>query len=85
MQAAPIPSMQGNFVETLGYCKGNNILYRIHPNTYITDVNEEILDKIKLKSKKYGIRKLFLFGSTLESDSYKDLSTRHYFLRKVFL
>jgi predicted nucleotidyltransferase len=36
-------------------------------------MSEEILDKILTKSKKYGIRKLFLFGSALESDSYKDI------------
>lgn len=36
-------------------------------------MDQEVLNKIISKSKEYGVRKLFLFGSALESDNYKDI------------
>jgi predicted nucleotidyltransferase len=36
-------------------------------------MKKEIINKIIAKSKEYKVRKLFLFGSALENENFKDL------------
>ena len=36
-------------------------------------MSKDILDKIILKAKEYGARKLYLFGSSAESETFRDI------------